>query len=197
MDDHADNRSEEGSLVSRFGGIEIRNLTNRDYGFPVGKVVAELLADVPAGDLLGLYQVALLDSRGARGTNDRTRWMGVYSNRDGRHALIELYLEVILGGRASRLDRLAGYLLSRIRLGQALFHQIGVHRERMAGRGWLFGPDLYSHYLMMRVFNPAKLLMYFPERILRRWRRELRTERSFGSHPTGTAGGRSRLGGSR
>lgn len=193
--DHADNRSEEGGSVSRFGGIEVRNLTSRRYGFPVETAVARLLADVPAGDLTGLYQVALLDNRGA-GAGDRTRWMGVYSNRDGRHALIELYLEPILGNGSSKVDRLTGFLLSRIRLGQALFHQIGVHRQRMTGRSWFFGADLYSHYLMLRVFNPGKLLMYFPERILRRWRSELRSEVSSGRSPSRTASaGSSRLGG--
>lgn len=183
--------------MRRFGGIEIRNLTSREYGFPVEALVAELLANVPAADLIGLYQVALLDSRHGRAT-ERTRWLGIYSNRDGRHALIELYLEPILGGRALRLDRLTGFLLSRVRLGQALFHQIGVHRQRMAGKSGLFGPELYSRYLMFRVFNPAKLLLYFPERILRRWRSELRTQGPSGSAPRPAARRRdTRLGGLR
>lgn len=158
--------------MRRFGGIEIRNLTSRDYGFAVEEMVAWLLADVPASDLTGLYQVALLDCRTGRAT-DRTRWMGVYSNRDGRHALVELYLEPILGTQPSRLDRWTGYLLSRLRLGQALFHQVGLHRQRMTGKSWLFGPELYCHYLLLRVFNPARLLLYFPQRILREWVREL------------------------
>ncbi|MDI6870237.1 MAG: hypothetical protein QME79_02565 [Bacillota bacterium] len=181
--------------MRRFGGIEIRNLTSGNYGFPVEAMIAQLLADVPAGDLRGLYQVALLDSSRGRVT-DRTRWVGVYSNRDGRHALIELYLEPILGTGASRLDRWTGYLLSRLRLGQALFHQIGVHRQRIAGRSWLFGPELYSRYLLLRVFNPAKLLLYFPERILRRWRKELRDQGFLDSAPRGGGGRRdTRMGG--
>lgn len=182
--------------MSRFGGIEIRNLTSRRYGFPVETAVARLLSDVPADDLTGLYQVALLDSRG-RGSGDRTRWMGVYSNRDGRHALIELYLEPILGAGGSRVDRLTGFLLSRIRLAQALFHQIGVHRQRMTGKSWVFGADLYSHYLMLRVFNPGKLLLYFPERILRRWRSELRSGGPTGDPSSSNARRRTgRVGGS-
>ncbi|HHW15134.1 MAG TPA: hypothetical protein GXX28_09405, partial [Firmicutes bacterium] len=66
-----------------------------------------------------------------------------------------------------------GFLFTRLRLAQALFHQIGVHRQRMAGRSRFFGPELYSRYLLLRVFNPGKLLLYYPRRILRQWRREL------------------------
>ncbi|MGE5508260.1 MAG: hypothetical protein ACM3RP_07265 [Chitinophagales bacterium] len=159
--------------MSRCGGIEVRNLGSRDYGFRVEAMVAELLADIPAADLCGLYQVALLDAQAGR--NERTRWLGVYSNRDGRHALIELYLEPILGKAVSPLDRASGFLLSRIRLAQALYHQVGVHRQRMVGRESFFGPQMYSRYLLLRLFNPAKLLLYFPRRVLRSWRNEQRS----------------------
>jgi hypothetical protein len=176
--------------MRRLGGLEIRNLTGVDYGFAVEEAVALLLADVPASDLAGLYQVALLESRKGRVT-DRTRWVGVYSNRDGRHALIELYLEPILGaGRRSRLDRWSGYCLSRVRLAQALFHQIGLHRQRMSGRSWPWGPELYSHYLLLRAFNPAKLLLHFPRRILRGWLKELRRPGEPAPTPTRRGGGR-------
>jgi hypothetical protein len=196
MGNPADNEGEEGVRMRRYGGIEVRNLSSRQYGFAPEAVVAQLLADVPAADLTGLYQVALLDTRGDRAV-DRTRWMGVYSNRDGRHALIELYLAPILGTATPRLDRYTGFLLSRIRLAQALFHQVGVHRQRMAGKAWLFGPQFYSRYLMLRIFNPGKLLLYFPERILRRWWSDLR-QGPPGSGTGPVAGGRdSRLGGLR
>jgi hypothetical protein len=83
-------------MMSRAEGIVIRNLAARSYGFRVDAMVAELLADVPATDLCGLYQVALLDAQAGR--SERTRRLGVYSNRgDGRHALIELYLDPFWG----------------------------------------------------------------------------------------------------
>lgn len=158
--------------MRHFAGIEIRNLSGLAYGLSLEDVIAGLLADVPADDLHGLQQVALLQTGRGEG-RDRTRWVGVYSNRDGRHALIELYLEPILGEGPNRWDRWSGFLFTRLRLAQALFHQIGVHRQRVTGRTGFLGPELYSRYLLLRVFNPAKLLLYFPRRILRRWRREL------------------------
>lgn len=185
----ADTGGREGEMMSRAEGIEIRNLAARSYGFRVDAMVAELLADVPATDLCGLYQVALLDAQAGR--SERTRWLGVYSNRDGRHALIELYLDPILGTVPSALDRATGYLLSRIRLAQALYHQIGVHRQRMVGREGFFGPQMYSRYLLLRLFNPGKLLLYFPRRVLRSWKAEQRS----GGVPY--AERRTRLGGGR
>lgn len=123
--------------MQRFESIEIRNLAVRERGFNVEAMVAELLAIVPSGDLVGLYQVALLDSRSQK---DRTRWVGVYSNRDGRHALIELYLDAVFGEKVSRFDHALGNAVSRVRLAQTLYHQIGVHRAKMRGeRGALQG----------------------------------------------------------
>lgn len=176
--------------MQRFESIEIRNLAVRERGFNVEAMVAELLAIVPSGDLVGLYQVALLDSRSQK---DRTRWVGVYSNRDGRHALIELYLDAVFGEKVSRFDHALGNAVSRVRLAQTLYHQIGVHRAKMRGErgGLLGGPVLYGRYLMFRAFNPVKLLFYFPERLVRRWRHEVRKELG----DPGNEGGAGRSGG--
>jgi hypothetical protein len=162
----------------RFESIDIRNLSSKDYGFDVETMVARIIARVPADHLNGLYQVALLDSRGTR---EKTRWLGVYSAKDRRHTLIELYLEPILASRARTLDKASGHLISELLIALVLYHQIGVHYAavhfpRQEGWARLFNPTWYSRLMVVRNYNPLKLMVYFPLRLVRSWRSSGRHE---------------------